>query len=353
MGLNLKRSLASIVRRFGYDVVSRKERDRAIIADSISKLQLEDTFYDSAGYGHERLKGYRDLVAPNWRSMFLPPSDIRPSAKPAIDAAMRQAHSLRHLLGIHGFDFVGKDVLEVGCHDGKSSFAMAMLGARSVHAIDIPAYGVFQKSEGTPDASSLEQQSGNLQGLRKRYSEFLGNDIANVVRFSDLDIAELDEKDAYDLIVSWETLEHVTQPKRAFANIYGALRPGGLSFHEYNPFFGIDGGHSLCTLDFPYGHARLSADDFERYVQKYRPEEYGVAMNFYNHCLNRMTISDLRRHCSDAGFETLELSTWLEKGDLGAIDENTMMQCKKQKANVTLDDLLSPRIWILLRKPGK
>lgn len=345
--------MASILRHFGYDVVSRKDRDRADIADSISNLQVEDTFCDSSGYGHGRLKGYRDLIAPNWSSMFLPSSDSHPPAKPSMEAAMRQAHSLRHLLEIHGFEIAGKDVLEVGCHDGKCSYAMAKLGARSVHAIDIPAYGVLQKSAGTPDAPSLDQQSSNLRELRMRYSNLLGDDVANRVRFSDLDIADLDEKDAYDLIVSWETLEHVTEPKKAFANIYGALRLDGLSFHEYNPFYGIDGGHSLCTLDFPYGHARLSAADFERYVRKYRPEEYGVAMNFYNHCLNRMTIRDVKGFCANAGFEMLELSTWLEKGDLGAIDHNTMTQCGKQKANVTVNDLLSSRVWILLRKPSK
>lgn len=353
MGLGLKRAMASIMRRFGYDVISRKETDRARIADSIKKLKVEDFFHDSSGYDHKRLKGYRDLIAPNWRSMFLPPSDALPPAKRTIDAAMKQAGSLQHLLEIHGFDFVGRDVLEVGCHDGKSSFAMAKLGASSVHGIDIPAYGVLQKSGGTPDASSLEQQSGNLQGLRQRYSDLLGKDIAIRVRFSDLDIADLDEDNAYDLIVSWETLEHITEPKKALANMYKALRPGGLTFHEYNPFFGIDGGHSLCTLDFPFGHARLSAEDFENYVQKYRPDELGVAMNFYNHCLNRMTISDLRGHCSDVGFETLELSAWIEKGDLDAIDQATITQCRKQKANVTLDDLLSPRVWVLLRKPSK
>lgn len=351
MESSLRKNLASIVRRFGYDIVSRTERDRANIADSIDKLRVEDLFHDSAGYSHERLNGYRNLIAPNWRDMLRSSSDAPQPTKPTLDAAMKQVSTLRHLLEIHGFDLAGKDVLEVGCHDGKNSFAMAELGARSVHAIDIPEYGVLQKTAGVPAASSLERQSGRLQELRRRFSDLFSKEVSNRVRFSDLDVIGLDEENSYDLIVSWETLEHIVEPGKALAKMYAALRPGGLSFHEYNPFFSIDGGHSLCTLDFPFGHAMLSADDFERYVKKYRPEEFGVAMNFYRHCLNRMTIADIRQHCSDAGFETLELSTWLEMGDLGTIDQNTIIQCRKQKANVTLDDLLSNRIWVLLRRP--
>ena len=61
--------------------------------------------------------------------------------------------------------------------------------------------------------------------------------------------------------------------------MYRILKPGGFAFHQYNPFFSYNGGHSLCTLDFC--HVRLSAKDFERYLKQFRKEEYEMAMNFY------------------------------------------------------------------------
>jgi 2-polyprenyl-3-methyl-5-hydroxy-6-metoxy-1,4-benzoquinol methylase len=344
----IRRVVGAILRRFGYDIA--RQRD---IQASISKLEKEDLFRDSFGNEFERLRGYRDLVKPEWRTMFQPPPDIA-SIKLNVDGALKQVREMNEFLNKFGFDVAGKDVLEVGCHDGRAAFALASLKAGHVDAIDIPVYGVLSEEAGEPDLQSLANQSMRLQELRTRCAKsFLDVTVSDRVDFFDLDVIDLSKEDAYDLIVSWETLEHIVDPGKAMRIMFRALRPGGFCFHEYNPFYSLEGGHSLCTLDFPYGHARLSSDDFERYVKTYRPEELGVAMNFYNHCLNRMTISDLRRHCTDAGFEMLGLFTWLEKGDLAAIDQNTIMQCKTHKANVTINDLLSSRIWILLRKPGK
>ncbi|MBU1158550.1 MAG: class I SAM-dependent methyltransferase [Candidatus Thermoplasmatota archaeon] len=185
----------------------------------------------------------------------------------------------------------GKDVLEVGCHDGRNSYAVATLGAKHVDAIDIPVYGVLQGMGGEPDTQSLDKQTRRLSDLRTACAKsFRDGAVADRVDFFDLDVGDLDRENAYDLIVSWETLEHITDPRKAMANMFRALRPGGMSFHDYNSFYSLEGGHSLCTLDFPYGHARLSAGDFERYVREYRPQGLDVSMNFYNHCLNRMTI---------------------------------------------------------------
>ena len=60
-----------------------------------------------------------------------------------------------------------------------------------------------------------------------------------------------------------------------------------------NPFFSFNGGHSLCTLDFMWGHVRLSETEFERYLIQFRPKENKVAMKFYRNNLNRMTLKKL------------------------------------------------------------
>ena len=343
----IKKGIVSALRYFGYDIVRYKN-----IENSISRLKKDDIFSDSSGNRYERLVGYRDLVVPSWREMFLSQS-VTASEKIDVGNAVKQVAELSKLLQIFGYGIAGKDVLEVGCHDGKNAFAMAKSGANHVDAIDIPMYGVLAREDGEPDVRSLERQSQYLHQVRMLNAKAFGHDsLVSKVSFSDLDVADLKKENAYDLVVSWETLEHITNPRKAIANMFKALRPNGMCFHEYNSYYSLNGGHSLCTLDFPYGHARLSAADFERYIQKYRPQEVGVATNFHNHCLNRMTIKDLKDACNDTGFDALALFAWQDGSNLAIIDQTIMAQCKRLKANISIEDLISPRIWILMQKPN-
>ena len=343
----VKKGIVSALRHLGYDIAPYRN-----VRDSIGALTKADTFQDSFGNSFERLIAYRDMIVPTWREMFRPQPDKPPTGRD-ISSTLKQVNEALKFLQIHNFSLTGKNVLEVGCHEGKNAFALARLGANHVDAIDIPAYGVLQKKDGEPDALSLERQSQHLHRARMRNAEaFGGGAIAQKVSFADLDVADLDKEEAYDLIISWETLEHITDSRKALSNMLKALRPGGLCFHEYNPFYSLNGGHSLCTLDFPYGHARLSAIDFQRYIQKYRPQELGVAMNFYNHCLNRMTIRDLQESCAEIGLEVLALCTWEDRSNLDIIDQSILAQCKKLKANVDIEDLLCPMVWVLARRPS-
>ena len=59
----------------------------------------------------------------------------------------------------------------------------------------------------------------------------------------------------------------------------------------------------MCTLDFMWGHVRLSDIDFERYVKQFRPSEYYVAKRFYNNNLNRMTINKLKQYIKKSRFK--------------------------------------------------
>jgi SAM-dependent methyltransferase len=99
------------------------------------------------------------------------------------------------------------------------------------------------------------------------------------------------EPDSFDAIVSFEVLEHLRRPAAAFAAMRGLLRPGGVAYHDYNPFFSLFGGHSLCTHDFPWGHARLDHGDVERYLAERRPEAAAQTLRFFDESLNRMTLS--------------------------------------------------------------
>jgi ubiquinone/menaquinone biosynthesis C-methylase UbiE len=76
---------------------------------------------------------------------------------------------------------------------------------------------------------------------------------------------------SFDLVVSQTVLEHVHDIGAAFREIARVLVPGGLAYHEVEPWFAPRGGHSLCTLDFPWGHVRTTEAEFARYVETFRP----------------------------------------------------------------------------------
>lgn len=332
-----------------------REIDRMGREDSVRSLPPLDEFVGSDGNRFRRFSGYRDLVVPRWPGHFKPQPDPPVVKESEIAGARERARSLERFLQIYGLSLVGADVLEAGCYGGAYSFALAELGAKHVDGIDIPEYGVREVPGREVCASTLERQSRWLQQLREATARLYDGDsvgrVSDRVAFFDLDVADLDRENAYDVIVSWQTLEHVIAPEGAITNMYRALRAGGVCFHEYNPFFCLDGGHSLCTLDFPYGHVRLPDGDFERYVRTYRPQELDAAMNFFRQSLNRMTLGELRHYCTTAGFEILAFMAWHCREDLQSVDRTILSQCSALYSTITIGDLLSRFVWILLRKP--
>ena len=187
-----------------------------------------------------------------------------------------------------------------------------------------------------------------LKKLRKATGSFFCDGVVNKVQFYDLDVKNLTNNNCYDVIVSWAVLEHIIDPKKAIKSMYSALRSGGICSHDYHPFFCTSGAH-FDTLDFPWGHVRLAPKDFDRYIQTYRPQEYAIAMKRFYKSINRMTLEDLRQFSLSAGFEILDLV--LNKDIRLSADKTIFSQCKALYPSLTINDLLTHGVQILLRKP--
>ena len=343
--------IKKILRRKGISISRLK-----FTPGSIDELKTFAVFVDSKGNKYDLLKGYRDLIKPGWQNMFkieLRNPEVNYFVK---KSALKKIKLVLKYLRIYNISLKEANILEIGCYGGADTYALASLGARNIDAIDMPEYGVrqnFNKKEN--NIQHINEQSGFLKKLRKATAKLFSADfnINKKVNFFDQDITYFNQENNYDLIISWETLEHITNPEVALKNMFKALKPGGICFHEYNPFFSINGGHSLCTLDFPYGHVRLLPMDFESYIRTYRPKELSVALNFYYKCLNRMTMSELVQYSKEAGFELLDIQCWKNKDDMVTIDEIIVSQCKDIYPSLTINDLLSKIVWVLLKKPGK
>jgi ubiquinone/menaquinone biosynthesis C-methylase UbiE len=187
--------------------------------------------------------------------------------------------------------------LEVGCGMGYSVIAMAKSGVGSSAGIDYAP----------PDFRWVCERPEVL----KKFG-FPQSGVSRRVRILEGDISRTSFQDAeFDLIYSASVLEHVHDLRSAFAEMSRLLKPGGLMFHGVDPYFSPRGGHSSCTLDFPWGHARLSPSDFRRYIKQYRSHEFDHAITMYDYLFNvpRVSLSDIERAVSNAG---LVLLSWKE-----------------------------------------
>ena len=167
------------------------------------------------------------------------------------------AADVARTLSLVGAGQIAGRILEFGCFDGAVAQAFAAMPDTSVVASDLARYYVVQRPN-APSRAELAAETDRLRGLRHRAAA-AGGWTADRVTFVEDDITRSSlERESFDVIVSFEVLEHVADPGETFKAIARLLRPGGITYHDFNPFFSQIGGHSLVTLDFPWGHARLS-----------------------------------------------------------------------------------------------
>jgi SAM-dependent methyltransferase len=312
-------------------------------------------FVDRHGARHALDRGLRDRLKPAWRTMLDPALATRPPTDEALGNRTRNAaasvnEAERLIAAVAGAPLAGR-VLEIGCYDGAVAFQLAGRAGVEMVASDMARYYVVQRP-GQPTESEIEPQQVALAALRERARAVAGA-AAGSVKFIEDDITASSLPAAsFDAIVSFEVLEHLGDPAAAFGAMRLLLKPGGVAFHDYNPFFSLIGGHSLCTLDFPWGHARLDRADFERYVRELRPSAADQTLRFLDESLNRMTLADLRAAVAGAGLELLAVVPWSDRSLVAQLTEETLDEVRRTYPTATAEDLLATFVAVLVRRPA-
>ncbi len=310
-------------------------------------------FKDSLGNSHALYKNFRDKVIPGWKNVLKPQNITKIPTKAELKVSYIKSQKLikelKQILKSFDFSFEGKSVLEIGCHNGLKTYLLALENCRSATGSDVNFYYDNYTGKGGFNIDHYLENirrttlhlfnNGQVKRINERVS-FVNDDITN---------SQLSD-DSFDLITSWETLEHIIELDSAFNHMYRILKPGGLVFHQYNPFFCFNGGHSLCTLDFPWGHCRLSSNDFLDYIKKYRPQEYHLASTYYINSINRLSLDDLKRLASGHGFELMALIPFVKKAHVGVYEHKFFEQTKLHYPSVQPLDLMSPVVWVVLKK---
>ena len=313
-------------------------------------------FVDRHGVHHPLDPGLRDRLKGGWRTMVDPVVASEPPTDEILRGRARKAAKVvaeasTLVETITGKPLAGR-ILEIGCYDGAAAFHLAGRSGTQVVASDLARYYVVQRPGVTVDDADIPRQQALLADIRER-ARIVAEIEPGVIEFVEDDIsASTQPSESLDAIVSFEVLEHVQRPAEAFAEMARLLRPGGIVYHDYNPFFSANGGHSLCTLAIPWGHARLDADDFRRYVEEFRPTEIEQALRFYNENLNRMALADLRHALQAARLESLAVIPWFDRVQASMLDPRVLPEVQRTYPAATIDDLLATFVCVIARKPG-
>lgn len=309
------------------------------------------SFIDENGNKFKLIEGLRDAIKPGWRWVLQPDKNELPDKKRARARYLAATNSVKKALSFlecFGFRIEGATALEIGCWDGSRTFSLAANGAAHVIGSDISRYYV-RVSDTAPDSG--QKKFIYLEELRKVIRAACESPVEDKVRFLEDDITKSGlPSSSFNFVCTWGVLEHVREPARLFAEIERLLKPGGVAFHEYNPFFSVNGGHSHCTLDFLWGHVLLCERDFEKYLARFRPAEAEEALHFYKESLNRMTIADLKRYSAKAGLKNLALIPWTEKANVELLTSSILRRAMEKYPELTVQDMTSPWIWLAQMK---
>ncbi|GJM25614.1 MAG: hypothetical protein DHS20C16_20290 [Phycisphaerae bacterium] len=309
------------------------------MVSSVIESATGENFSDQFGITHELVAGHRDQLKPGWSRMLEdePASPSDAEAVTEMDGVTSRLKLARRVLATFGGRFDVDDALVVGCGDVVEPMFVASAGARSVVGIDLAFASEGDRLTRIADEylakNGQPRPAPDTIQLRK-------HNVAN---------SELPDK-SFDLVCSWRTLEHIADPRSAFSEMHRLLKPGGYAYHEYNPFFAIDGGHSLVTLDIPWGHVRFDREDIAAYLNQFRPQEATRALSYFDNCLNRMTIADLNEYATSAGFEILTVIPRTRTEDLVRVDANLLTAAKRNHPTISLNDLISRIVRVVLRR---
>jgi len=228
----------------------------------------------------------------------------------------------------------GQKLLEIGYYSGGYSlFALEKLGFQ--------VCGVDNQYGGLVEAGALP---GYIKKKRNSQTAFHYGDITKTTLF---------EKETFDVIYSASVLEHIKDIPGAFTEMFRLLKPNGVLIHKYHPFFCPSGGHTLGIPDTPWGHCRLTHDDYVHYIEELRPFEFAHAKPWLSEALTRAyPISRMQQALVQANFK---IACWQEtptaQQNLIDLTPQIQAECFQSNPQIGLSDLVTESILFVAQKP--
>lgn len=252
----------------------------------------------------ERVLDYRSSVSP--RPEWTPEQYAR-AADTKLRRARRLVAEVERRQG--GGGLAGRAVLDVGCGDGINCLAMAYLAEAPAPPRVVGAdlrLPLFERGETGPRRLA-EQVAARLQGGRRPAAVLA----ALPVRFTRADATSLPfPDDSFDVLLSRSALEHIVPVERALAEMARVVRRDGMIHHAVDPYYWLRGCHKRGLVDIPWAHARLSLEDFARFVTEREGAAVAAKRCDRLRTLNRLTLAQWRAAIEAGPFDIQE---WTEE----------------------------------------
>jgi len=181
--------------------------------------------------------------------------------------------------------FDEKIILELGCGHGRLSLDMAVAGAKKVVGIDI-------------DAEKIDFAKRNIS-LRHPHRQA-------VLSFQCCEIDALPD-DSFDLIVSKDTFEHVSNLPGLLQGIRRCLKPGGRLYAGFGPLYNSPNGyHEWPHGGIPWGHLLIPHKWLLFFHNMFKKERVRSLSDLDQ--LNQLPFSEYERFFDACGLDVISFS---------------------------------------------
>ena len=261
------------------------------------------TFVGADGRAVQVVPGFRDRVLAYRPSVTPRPHWTAADFERAADTKLRRADRLVTEIARRRDGLAGAVVLDVGCGDGINCLVLAHRGVERVLGLDLepPMFRPDERGAQTRLLAGLVLE--RLDGGRSLVDVLAGNG----VRFFRGDATRLSfADDSFDVLLSRSAMEHIVPVERALAEMARVVRPNGLIHHAIDPYFWLCGCHKRGLVDIPWAHARLSREEFRRFVLETEGEAVAAKRCERLDTLNRFTLAQWRAVIEAGPFQVLE-----------------------------------------------
>ena len=238
-------------------------------------------------------------------------------------------------------------VLDVGCGDGTNCVLLGTRPVRMAVGVDLHLPQLAPGAERQRTQMLLERLANNGRAGAAQAATLLSDQRVCFVQMNATRLGFRPE--GFDVVMSRSAAEHIQPIESALAEIERAVRPGGLVYLGIDPFYWLRGCHKRGVVDIPFAHARLSLEEFRRFVAEHEGESAGETRWRRIATLNRRTVREWRRTIEAMSCEILE---WREgRSELGAavLEEHPDI-LETVLPGVEESDLVTDRIEAWLRR---
>ena len=228
---------------------------------------------------------------------------------------------------------VNSNILEIGfVSGGHSIIAFEKLGFNS--------FGIDNFYDGNFENSLLPYL--DVKNQLKSKSTFIKGDISK---------RNVGLEKNFDLIYSTSVLEHLMDIDGSFLEMNHLLKENGLIFHNYQPYFCVDGGHALGIGDSPFMHLQLNHAEYVEYLKKNRPFENEMAISWISENMNRKISQNIMKEkIKNAGFEIIYFNSFNYHKHNADLTDKVQKNIFKNYDFLSKEDLLGSSVTVIAKK---